>query len=167
MERLNALGDHAVAIGANGKDLHFTSIELGHAALVAHSYVRPNAGQAESRSHGFFYKQASSEAGIVGLPIMQAGPGEDETGHRGSASVLYLENQALELSALGALHSHPVQQADDKCVASCMDWYGNARPLFLKDRVFALMGYELVEGAIRSGRIREVRRVSFAPKTAR
>ena len=36
-------------------------------------------------------------------------------------------------------------------VASCVDWYGNARPIFLGDRMFALLGYELVEGR-RAGR---------------
>ena len=53
---------------------------------------------------------------------------------------------------------------DDACRASCVDWYGNARPLFLRGRVFALLGYELVEGSIRAGRISEVRRVSYAPR---
>ena len=47
-----------------------------------------------------------------------------------------------------------------------MDWYGNARPLFLRGRIFALMGYELVEGAVADERIREVRRVSYAPRPA-
>ena len=44
-----------------------------------------------------------------------------------------------------------------------MDWYGNARPIFVGDRVFALMGYELVEGAVSGGQIRETGRASFAP----
>ena len=52
---------------------------------------------------------------------------------------------------------------DDKCRASCVDWYGNARPLFLRGRVFALLGYEIVEGAIESGRMKELRRVNYAP----
>ena len=34
---------------------------------------------------------------------------------------------------------------DDGCQASCVDWYGNARPIFLPERMLALMGYELVE----------------------
>ena len=45
-----------------------------------------------------------------------------------------------------------------------MDWYGNARPLFLRGRVFALLGYELVEGSLRGGRFVETRRVSYAPR---
>jgi hypothetical protein len=45
-----------------------------------------------------------------------------------------------------------------------VDWYGNARPLFLRGRIFALLGYELVEGQVQGGRMRELRRVSFAPR---
>jgi hypothetical protein len=45
-----------------------------------------------------------------------------------------------------------------------VDWYGNARPLFVRGRVFALLGYEMVEGTLNDGRIRETRRVSYAPR---
>ncbi len=48
-----------------------------------------------------------------------------------------------------------------------MDWYGNARPLFLRGRIFALLGYEIVEGAVDGGRIRETRRISYAPRRRR
>ena len=54
--------------------------------------------------------------------------------------------------------------SDDGCKASCVDWYGNARPLFLRGRVFALLGYEIVEGRIAGAAISEVRRTSFAPR---
>ena len=53
---------------------------------------------------------------------------------------------------------------DDACKASCVDWYGNARPIFIGERVFALLGYELVEGQLADGRVRERRRVDFAPR---
>ena len=46
-----------------------------------------------------------------------------------------------------------------------MDWYGNARPLFVRGRVIALLGYELVEGKLDKGRIHEMRRVSYAPQS--
>ena len=80
------------------------------------------------------------------------------------ASVLFLKNDALRLSPLGALGARPEASADDGCRASCVDWYGNARPLFLQNRVFALLGYEIVEGGLDGGAIREKRRVSFAPR---
>ena len=37
------------------------------------------------------------------------------------------------------------------CETSCTDWYGNTRPIFLRERVFALMGSELAEVALASG----------------
>lgn len=52
-------------------------------------------------------------------------------------------------------------------MASCVDWYGDARPIFLRGRVYALLGYELVEGDAAGERIRETRRVTFAPAAAR
>jgi hypothetical protein len=68
---------------------------------------------------------------------------------------------------LGELEARPERAVDDGCRASCVDWYGNARPLFVRGRVFALLGYELVEGRLEDGRIRELRRASFAPRRMR
>ena len=85
--------------------------------------------------------------------------------------MLFLRNERTAFRALGTLDARPDRAGSDDdadgCVASCVDWYGNSRPLFLRGRVFALLGYELVEGQVTDGRIREVRRVSYAPRPAR
>ena len=52
----------------------------------------------------------------------------------------------------------PVQ---DRCVASCADWYGNARPIFLRGRIFALLGYELVEGRLSGDSLSLAGRTNF------
>ena len=161
VERIEALGNDAVVIGAQGRDLHFSSIRLGAQAALATRYIRSDAAQGESRSHGFFYKLQTANEGVIGLPILGA---DERPGlKRPSASVLYLRNSGLQLTELGALAAQPGPAPDDGCRASCVDWYGNARPLFLQGRVFALLGYELVEGALKDGQIREVRRISYAP----
>jgi hypothetical protein len=77
--------------------------------------------------------------------------------------VLFLKNEKLDLREIGDLSSRPGIGTNDACKASCVDWYGNARPIFLRGRVFALLGYELVEGSMQDTRITERRRVSFAP----
>ncbi|MBE3024066.1 hypothetical protein GQ37_007615 [Janthinobacterium sp. BJB1] len=161
VERIEALGNDAMVIGAQGKDLHFSTIGLGAQAAVATRYIRADAAQGESRSHGFFYKPHTASEGVIGLPILGADerPGLNKSG----AAVLYLRNSGLTLTELGALAARPGQAPDDGCRASCVDWYGNARPLFLQGRVFALLGYELVEGVLKDGQIREVRRISYAP----
>ena len=41
----------------------------------------------------------------------------------------------------------PDKDVDDDCTVSCIDWYGEARPFFIGDWVFALIDYELIEAA--------------------
>ncbi|HEX9938567.1 MAG TPA: beta-propeller domain-containing protein, partial [Longimicrobium sp.] len=164
VDRIEAMGSGAVVVGSGGRDLHFSGVRLGaQAARLADRYVRPNAAQGETRTHGFFYRPDGQDVGVLGLPIVGSGrPGSGQLRH-GSASVLFLRNQAFRLSELGDLAARDTSAADDGCRVSCVDWYGNARPIFLRGRIFALLGYELVEGREDDGRIREVRRVSFAP----
>jgi hypothetical protein len=162
VDRIEALGRDAIAIGTSGRDLHFTSLRLGRTPFTADVFVRANASQGETRSHGFFYKSNTPYDGVVGLPII--GGGQHTMRHqlrRNSASVLFLRNDGLSLSELGALDSRPASMSDH-CRASCVDWYGNSRPLFVKGRVFALMGYEIVEGRISGDEISEVGRVDYA-----
>jgi hypothetical protein len=163
VDRIEAMGSGAVLIGTDGRDLHFSGVRLGReAAVPAHRYTRPGASQSETRSHGFFYRPDGEDVGVLGLPVFGPGrPGSDQL-RVGSAGILFLRNRDFLLDELGTLDAgNP--GGDDRCVASCVDWYGNARPLFLRGRVLALLGYELVEGREEAGRIREVRRVSFAP----
>jgi len=156
VERIDALGRDAVLVGNRGDDLHFTSVRLGDTAHPASVFVQRNAAQGDERTHGFFYKPDANtrDHGTIGLPIVR---GDD------SAAVLYLRNRAMRLSRHGALEASTRERRDDGCVASCVDWYGNARPIFLGGRVFALLGYELVEGETDARGLRERRRVDFSP----
>ena len=81
-----------------------------------------------------------------------------------SAEILFIRNESLHLQEVGELAAQPKRAIDDACRASCVDWYGNARPLFVRGRLFALLGYEIVEGSLDDGRLHELRRVSYAPQ---
>ena len=166
VDRIEALGSDAVVVGADEQDLHFTSVRLGGGPRAAGRYTRKGAAQGELRSHGFFYKPEGTDSGLLGLPISRPGRPGFEHLFGESAAVLFLRNESLNLTEVGELSARPETAADDACRASCVDWYGNARPLFLRGRVFALLGYELVEGALEGGRFRETRRVSYAPRPA-
>jgi hypothetical protein len=134
---------------------------------VAQQYTMRDASQGELRSHGFFYKPDGARSGVLGLPVR--GPGRPGYEHlfRESAAILFLDNRDGQFHSLGTLGAEPETERprDDNCKASCVDWYGNARPLFIQDRIFALLGYEIVEGRIGLGQIAAVRRVSFAPSS--
>jgi hypothetical protein len=166
VDRIEALGRDAVVVGTSGRDLHFSPIALGDRPRVAPRYTRPGASQGETRSHGFFYKPEGEQAGMLGLPVRGAGRPGYEHLFRDSASILFLRNEGLRLRELGELRPQPEKAKDDGCRASCVDWYGNARPLFLRGRILALLGYEIVEGRLDGDRLAERRRVSFAPGPA-
>ncbi len=165
VDRIEVMGRDAVVVGTDGRDLHFTSVRLGERPEIADRYTRKGASQGELRSHGFFYKAEDTDSGLLGLPVRAPGrPGYEHLFEQ-SASLLFLRNDSLRLTQLGELAAQPERASDDGCRASCVDWYGNARPLFVRNRVFALLGYEMVEGTLNDGRIRETRRVSFAPRS--
>lgn len=156
VERIEALGDDAVAIGDGPLGLQFTSIALGQVPTVAGAFALRGASQGETRSHGFYYREEADDQGIVGLPV-RFGGWRWSSLTRTSAEVLFLDVEDLRLSELGALVAHE-DRVDDECRVSCVDWYGNSRPVFYRGRIFALMGYELVEGVVRNQRILEIGR---------
>jgi hypothetical protein len=164
VDRIESLGQNAVAVGSDGRDLFFTPVALGAKAALRPAYKREGANQGETRSHGFFYKPANEHEGLLGLPVVSGGrPGHAQL-TQGSASILFLRNSDLSFSEIGNLSARPGSGTNDNCQASCVDWYGNARPLFFQNRIVALLGYELVEGSLDGDKLFEKTRVSFAPQ---
>lgn len=164
VDRIEQMGSDAVVVGTDGTDLHFTAVRLGQWPELADEYVRKGASQGELRSQGFFYKPDGPDSGMLGLPIsIPARPGHKHL-FENSAAILFLKNDSLRFQEMGELAANPEGAKDDGCRASCVDWYGNARPLFVRGRIIALLGYELVEGKLDAGgRMSETRRVSYAP----
>lgn len=161
VRRIEQLGEDALLVGGHGETI-FTPVDLTSNVIpyLDQGFVLPDSRQADSRSHGFFYRAdpdpALRTSGLLGLPVMRL------AGNAWTAEMRFLRRQYGRLADLGRLGASPGRR-DDGCQASCVDWYGNARPIFLGDRLFALMGYELVEGAQSDEGIRELRRVDFGP----
>ena len=161
VDRIEAMGRNAVVVGSGKQDLFFTSVELGAEPQVKNTWVRKNAAQGETRSHGFFFLPTGRDgSGMLGLPVRTQGrPGQHLV--HGSAEVLFLRvSDALRFTPLGGLSARETS-ANDQCVVSCVDWYGNARPIFYRGRVFALLGYELVEGSLDGASIHERARLHY------
>lgn len=161
-ERIEALGAHALVVGSADGDLVMSTLALSEDSRVVDSLRVKGAAQGETRSHGFFFKADpdGEGGGVLGLPVRTAGRGWWSL-FRESAEVRFVRvAPVLKLTALGALAASS-SQPDDRCEVSCVDWYGNSRPIFYRERVFALMGYELVEGKLGEGSISEVGRLSY------
>jgi len=169
VERIEALGNDGLVVGSGAaSSLGFSGIELGRGgARLGDLFVLPAAEEGETRSHAFFFRPDADApdgaSGILGLPVARpVAPAYARLLGNGAA-MLFLRRNQRRFAHAGEIAARAEGARDDACQASCVDWYGNARPIFLGDRTFALLGYELVEGRLENGRVREVRRVDFAP----
>ena len=169
VDRIDIMGSDAVVIGSDDKGrLGFSSIELSATPRLGDTSFLPAAREGERRSQAFFYRpdpiSPNGASGILGLPVSRDLGNSPAARFLGAGSAIaFLRRNDRRFTPAGELEAHAEIARDDGCQASCVDWYGNARPIFLGDRTFALMGYELVEGHLQDGRISEVRRLNFAP----
>ncbi|HEX8623663.1 MAG TPA: beta-propeller domain-containing protein [Allosphingosinicella sp.] len=168
VDRIELLGRDAMVIGGTTRGLGFSTVELdGGGPDLGDRYVHPDSAEGESRSHAFFFSPDSDSpdgaSGTVGLPVAKRADPALARFFGSAAAMVFLRRDDRRLAPAGELDSQTRGVVDDDCKASCVDWYGNARPIFWGGRTFALLGYELVEGALARGRIREVGRISFAP----
>lgn len=171
VDRIELLGRDAMVIGGTPRGLGFSTVELdGRAPDLGDRYIHPDSAEGESRSHAFFFSPDADApdgaSGTIGLPVAKRADPALARFFGSSAAMVFLRREQRRLAPAGELEAQTKGVADDDCKASCVDWYGNARPIFWGGRTFALLGYELVEGALARGQIREVGRVSFAPAAA-
>jgi hypothetical protein len=160
-----------MVIGAGDGGLGFTTVELAARARprLGDVYLQRDSTEGETRSHAFFFSPdpdtPDGASGMLGLPVARPLEPAMSRFFGSSAAMLYLSRRNRRLAPAGELAARPSGNAEDGCRASCVDWYGNARPIFLGARVFALLGYELVEGRVGADmRIREIGRTSFMPR---
>jgi hypothetical protein len=172
--RLELAGPHAVLTGyRNAKGLSVSVLDLREDPRIADTIVLAGRYESEGRSHAFNSRVEESGAGLMGLPTVLY---VDEAGRpwwrseQSDVSFLSIDAEA-RLTPVGELRMSQDEDKDDKryeCEVSCVDWYGNSRPIFTDGRIFALSGTELIEGALEGGVIRELRRVDLTepPPTA-
>jgi hypothetical protein len=171
VDRIEALGRDALVVGDGADEsLGFSSINLAPGARPRRGdlFTLPAASEGETRSHAFFFRPTTADgaSGLIGLPIARAAEPAMQRFFGSAAAMLFLRLDDRRFSPAGELAAQTRGVVDDDCQASCTDWYGNARPIFLGDRTFALLGYELVEGRLAGRNIREIGRVNFAPRPA-
>jgi hypothetical protein len=164
--RIEPMGLHALLVGPSGGDgidLRFASIRLDDPPMLSDTFTIHGTSESESRSHAFAYLAGNATDGLLALPVISRA-GTDAAGEpQESAAIVFLRSRSLMLEELGVLTAEALP-SDDACRASCVDWYGDARPLFVGSRIFALLGYEIVEGTMIGGRLTETARETFAPQ---
>lgn len=109
------------------------------------------ASEGESRSHAFFYKNDAS-GGMLGLAVVNGGSDQATWFGAGVSNLAFVSKDADHKLTLSGVVSSQGTHAQT-CETSCVDWYGNTRPIFMGSRLFALMGYELGEVTLQNGAI--------------
>jgi hypothetical protein len=154
-----------------------TLIDLDGAPRIASSVQLYERYESEGRSHAFNSLIESDGSGLMGLPTLGRQSRSSRAAWRSSASDLSFlaVDSRGRLSRLGELErrfDYGQDEEDEEdgiagysCEVSCIDWYGNSRPIFTDGRVFALTGTELIEGRVYGGEIHEVQRLNIALST--
>ena len=169
--RVERAGDNIVMSGyRTDAGLSVSLVDLRRTPRIASTAVLQGRYESEGRSHAFNSMIDTEGAGLMGVPTVTRTREGGRWWFRSRAS----DVSFLSVDADGRLHSAgPLtaggspQDPSYQCEASCIDWYGNSRPIFTDGRIFALTGTELIEGAIRNGRIQERRRANLTARPPR
>jgi hypothetical protein len=163
--RLERAGPHVVLTGyRDAKGLTVSALDMSGPPRIADSVVLAGRYESEGRSHAFNAAVDADGAGVIGLPTVLY---VDESGRpwwrsrESDVSFLTLDAEA-RLTPVGELRMDRSNvEKSYVCEVSCVDWYGNSRPIFTGGRIFALSGTELIEGELTGGVIRELRRIDL------
>ena len=161
-ERIEVFGENVVVDGyRDNSGLSVSTIDLTRAPAVADVEYLPSVIESEGRSHAFNSRLDADGGGVFGLPtVFKQKSWRD---YSDTSNVHFFSVDAsLDIRPSGYLGANEDAVDEDyECEVSCVDWYGNARPIFTEGRVFALMGTELAEGRLFNGGIAEIQRVGM------
>ncbi len=170
VERVELLGDSVVVFGINAKQsLGVSTVDLRAVPAVADVLDLPGALESEGRSHAFNAQVEDDGSGVFGLPTQIRTGTKSRHGYEETEDQVtyFTADRTLHLRTPGSLEGDRLpENSDYTCEVSCIDWYGNTRPIFYKGRVFALIGREFAEGRIDSGHLIELARVDLTSKPA-
>jgi len=165
VERLEVFGDGLVATGTLHDDgLYLSTITLGQQSSVADREFLPGYFESEGRSHAFNLQVDEDGHGMFGVPVTIEIPYMRWTRMRDNSDLAFFsvgENMLIDNAGMLMSTAEP-EDSGYECEVSCYDWYGNARPIFIGERIFALSGTEVIEGALYNGQVVELARLSLA-----
>lgn len=176
--RLEKLGNDAVIANgyADESGLRVSYVALGDkggAAVLRSSAFLAGRYESEGRSHAFNATMTKAGDGMLGVPTVMRE--EQSGGYWWYSDVSDLSfigfDRSGRLADGGLIAATPEDAVETapgyECEVSCIDWYGNARPIFLGGKVYGLMATELVEAEVVEGKVAERRRVDLTSAVPR
>lgn len=171
VDRIELFGANAVTFGYQGNDdFAVSSVALDRRPRLSDTQPLPGVIESENRSHAFNALAQDDGSGIFGIPTMDTRHFRTSRYYDTPIDVQFITaSRGLDLASAEKLAGHAdseMPESDYECEVSCIDWYGNARPIFFRDRIFALIGQEFVEGSLTGGRVAELARLYLTTKPA-
>ncbi|MEG3086943.1 beta-propeller domain-containing protein [Sphingomonas sp. PB4P5] len=167
--RIERVGETRMAIGGyrDVRGLDLSLLQLGGQASVLDTTRLAGRFESEGRSHAFNSLVEEDGSGLLGLPtVLRRGRAMRYVWNSEGSDVSFLTmSPSGKLGNAGALEQSATRPAPGyRCEVSCIDWYGNSRPIFAGGRIFALMATEIAEGRMGKRRIEEVDRLNLTEK---
>lgn len=165
--RLETIDTGLIATGyvhREGLSVSYLTTEGGF--QLAASALLADRLETEGRSHAFNFTRRADGSAVLGLPTERVPGPAFRAWWRSTASALsFLRlDEEAGFTALGTLEPidrDTAEHPDYECEVSCVDWYGNSRPIFTQGRIFALLSTEIVEGGLSGDRVKPTRRVDL------
>ncbi|MEA3011815.1 MAG: hypothetical protein QOD42_360 [Sphingomonadales bacterium] len=168
--RIERAGSDAVVTGyrdSRGLSLSYVSL-AGARPRIAATALLARRFESEGRSHAFNAWIRRDGSGLIGLPTSlrtaRSGRGWSDSASSELSFIAVASDKTLSHAGQLVPRARPAgrtARGGYRCEVSCIDWYGNSRPIFTGGRIFALMGTDLVEGRMGTGRIGEVGRLDL------
>ncbi len=167
VERIEIVGKNIFTSGYNSltDDEQYDRLYVGllspnDASVLNEGYIN-GIVEGESRSHAFNTRKLGSNRiiGFTSKPAVSEQYGNDYY-YDEPSEVTFIGGRPYDLNLFGHV-KRQVNDEESSCEVSCDDWYGNTRPFFIGDRIFALSGFELIEVKIENQNLYEIDRIEF------
>jgi hypothetical protein len=155
VERMDAAGEATIATIAANRELTFKLIgPVNRQGSRDVTVVADRADRMEQKIAG--------DGSTIAAYVLRRSPRDSDEHYFGGSSMLLLRVRTTGLEELGEIASRRASNvAEDNCKSSCLDWYGDARMIVVKDRFFVVLGYEIIEASLPGDKLSETNRVDF------
>lgn len=155
------MGRGAATIYANGKTFDVTGIRVDSAPRAVQRFSILTDREHAPWTEGSAYIPLSADSGILGVYVVGTGVFSRSKLTEGPGAILLLLNDGRRLLPLGTLTAAPDPPITKDCEAACMSSHPRMRLFAVDGRIFAMLGYDLIEIRVRHGKLQELRRVRF------
>ncbi len=165
--RIESINNLALIVGqTTDKNLGISLLDINELNDIKQTYIFDRL-EGESRSHAFNFKYIDDFL-LTGLTTQSKKKAEIESygevidyywDDDVSSDITFIGGKDGDFEYIGELVSE--SQPKKECKFSCDDWYGNSRPFFIGERIFALSGDELIEAGLLDDEIVEIIRIKI------